>query len=456
MTYPSNIPAEFGARIASVEPGSPAEVAGLAPGIKILFVQGEPLRDILDWHWLADDLEVELEVLPEGAEPLQASEDADDFEVEVYTLTREPGEPWGLSFTEVIFDGLRRCVNNCTFCFMQMLPQGMRSALYVKDDDYRLSFLHGNFITLTNLTNEDLERIVELQLSPLNVSLHAVDPAVRRQMIGKNEARGIEVLESLLEAGIRVKAQIVLMPGVNDGEVLEKTLDWIACRPGIEAVGIVPYGYTRFAKIQGGFDTAQSAREVIDQVAHRAPQVQLADEFFIKAWPGEILKHLPGASYYDGYAMLEDGIGMVRQFVDSPQAKKLFSGKLFEESLQGEELQGEQQSKASQSKAPSASHSENQAEMVITGEAFAAILQELYPEQSHNIFAIKNDFFGGNVDVAGLLTAEDIVRQAASCRGKQCLLPPVLFNDDGLTLDNKTAADIAEALGASVKVIDFT
>ena len=447
MSYPQSLSNNIGARISSVEAGSPAACAGLEPGMVVLAVDGEPLRDVLDWYWLTDGLEVELEVTHGDGESDSFSAKMSwnrgtglvfQFDLgQIGTLTPSPcsttpspvppvslsrkeGEPWGLSFSEVLFDGLRTCVNNCCFCFMRMLPEGMRPSLYVRDDDYRLSFLHGNFVTLTNLSDEDVERINLMQLSPLNVSLHAVDPKVRTQMMGENQARGIEVLELLLQAGIEFKAQIVLMPGINDGAVLEETLAWIAKRPGIVATGIVPYGYTKYAKIQWGYDTAESARAVIQQLEQAAPQVQLADEFYLKAWPGEVLRHLPPAEYYNGYPLLADGVGMLRCWIDGPESSALLA------SLQSNEEQA-----------------------LVTGEAFAAVLQELWPKYSNKIISVKNDFFGGNVDVAGLLTARDIINQTRHCQAKKLILFSGIYNDNGLTLDDKTPADIAEARGGT-------
>ncbi len=429
LQFVSNRTKSVKARIAFVEPDSPAERAGLKPGMSVLAVDGEPLRDILDWQWCADGYEVELEL---------ASCDVH--------LTRNPGEAWGIEFSEALFDGLRRCANKCIFCFMKMLPKGMRSSLYVRDDDYRLSFLHGNFVTLTNLTDEDVERIIALHLSPLNVSLHAVRPAVRERLMGKNHARGIEVLQQLLEAGIECKAQIVLMPNINDGAVLDETLAWIAERPGIMATGIVPYGYTRYAAVQQGFDTPESARAVIRQVEQLAPQVQLADEFYLKAWPGEALAHLPAAGYYGDFPLIEDGIGMVRQFVDcyANDDASFWNA--------GTDATGADTAVAGTTEAGT-----TEADILVTGTAFASVLCELFPARRAHIFPIENTFFGGNVDVAGLLTAGDIISQigtaGSSIQRRRYLLPSVMFNDDGLTLDNKTAADIAQALRAEVCVL---
>lgn len=427
MSYPSGIVQSHGAAsITTVEAGSPAARAGLEPGMVVLSAGGEPLRDILDWYWLADDLEVSIEI---AQKPYKNGE-RKTTDPEYVVLSREPGENWGIEFSQVLFDEIRCCVNNCSFCFMKMLPEGLRSSLHVRDDDYRLSFLHGNFVTLTNLSDGDIAHIIERHLSPLHVSLHAVDAEVRAHMMGRNHARGIDALEQLLSAGIECKVQIVLMPHVNDGKVLAKTLDWIFEHPGISATGIVPYGYTRYAKIQQGFDTPKSARLVIEQLQSLAPQVQLADEFYCKAWPGEIVDHLPKAGYYGSFPLLEDGIGMVRQFCDTyanlPNESSWINDVLCEEGA-----------------------------LLVTGEAFGAVLKELFSSHSAQIFIIKNNYFGGNVDVAGLLTAEDIIAQVAHTKAKQLIVPPVMFNDDGLTLDNKTVCDIADTLGINVKVLDF-
>lgn len=238
-----------GAIIAAIEPGSPADRAGMEPGAILLRVDGKPLIDILDWLWLTDDCQVDLEYLLEGTEIC-------------CSLNREQGETWGISFKDPLFDGVRVCRNNCLFCFMSMLPKGMRSALYLRDDDYRLSFLQGNFVTLTNMDQEDVDRVKLMRLSPLHVSLHAVSPEVRDNLIGKHQARGLAVLEELLAADIRIHAQIVLVPGYNDGEELDRTLNWIELHPGILSVGIVPYGYTRYAALQSSFEDPEAARAV--------------------------------------------------------------------------------------------------------------------------------------------------------------------------------------------------
>ena len=219
--YASTRPQADGAWVASVEDGSPAWEAGIEPGMRIVSVNGVEPRDLIDWRWEADGACCELEVF-----------DPRDNTTTPCELWREPGQDWGIDFTDVLFDGIRTCVNACQFCFMAMLPPEARATLTLRDDDYRLSFLQGNFVTLTNVTDEEAERIVTCGLSPMNVSIHAITPQVRRSLIGRRADRGIEVLERLLEGGIEVHAQIVLCPGVNDGAELEATLDWQ--NPGAE------------------------------------------------------------------------------------------------------------------------------------------------------------------------------------------------------------------------------
>ena len=321
---------------------------------------------------------------------------------------------------------------------MKMLPDGLRPSLYLRDDDYRLSFLQGNFVTLTSLSDADLQRIVSYRLSPLHVSLHAVNPETRRYMLGRNQGRGLEALEFLLAAGIEVQAQIVLLPGVNDGDELDQTLGWVEARSGISSLGIVPYGYTKYARLQQGFDK-DAALRLIAQLApyqERArrdfgrTRFQLADEWFLLAD-----EQLPLASYYDSFPQYQDGIGMLRAFIDDWEQ--------CVDGLQPVLLQ-------------SSPHI-----TLVTGEGFAPTLRRLVAALGLpvSVVAVKNRFFGGNVDVAGLLTAEDIVhslgQQTLPIEGK-IVLPDVIFNADGLTLDDKRADDIAEALQRRVFVVPCT
>ena len=260
--YASTRPQASGAWVAAVEEGSPAWEAGIEPGMRIDSVNGVKPRDIIDWRWEADGGVCDLVVF-----------DPRDGTSTPCQLWREPGEDWGIDFTDVLFDGIRTCVNACQFCFMAMLPPEARATLTLRDDDYRLSFLQGNFVTLTNVSDEEAERIVTCGLSPMNVSIHVITPEVRRGLIGRRADRGIEVLERLLAGGIEVHAQIVLCPGINDGDELTATLDWVEARPGITSLAIVPLGYTKHSRrFQRSYsDDPAAAREVVRALeqAHR-------------------------------------------------------------------------------------------------------------------------------------------------------------------------------------------
>ena len=512
--YASSLtPGGTGALVASVDLGSPAELAGLLPGMIIVEVDGQPLRDIIDWLWLTDEDKVELRVLQSdrGTVNLEGDRGTVNLEgdrgtvnltlflekvsslpspchlpslpspVSSVTMRREPGESWGLSFTDVLFDGLKTCRNSCSFCFMAMLPEGMRQSLYVRDDDYRLSFLQGNFVTLTNLSDEDLSRIIEYRLSPLHVSLHATDPELRLRLIGSFHARGIEALEQLLEAGIEIHVQVVVIPSVNDGLQLDKTLSWIEEHSGIRSVGIVPYGFTQFAKLASSFD-ADAAQALMAQVApyqqrslaaSGTTRFQLADEWFLLAG-----LDVPSAEYYDGFPQYEDGIGMLRSFIDdyaeyekdvlipllcdrSSVSEGRFDSELafscHPERKRRDRCQGDGSIDTPQrcqlTRPPDTCPPDT---LLVTGEAFAPMLKRLTQELPVEVVAVKNRFFGGNVDVAGLLTAQDIIGQLVE-RGlspqMRVVLPSVLFNADSLTLDDKQVEEIAQALKCEVVVV---
>ena len=239
----------------------------------------------------------------------------------ISTLSESTGESLGIEFEDVVFDGVMECANACAFCFVAQLPPGLRPALSVRDDDYRLSFLFGNFVTLTNLAERDMDRILEQRLSPLYISLHAVDPDVRARLVCPTvEDSTLDRIDTLLAGGIEVHIQVVLVPGVNDGEVLRETLDWLSARDGVLSVGIVPLGFTSFqSRFDRSFTPAESAT-VIDsiaplQVTMRASTganwVYLADEFYLSAG-----RELPADAEYDDYPQYENGIGLVRSFID--------------------------------------------------------------------------------------------------------------------------------------------
>lgn len=423
----------LGGVVRSVIPASPADRAGIRAGDVIVSAAGEPLRDVLDWSWIADSDSVEVGLTRAGA-CLEIS------------LTRAPDEGWGIEFADALFDGVRTCRNSCAFCFMTQLPKGLRAPLYLRDDDYRLSFLQGNFVTLTNLTDTDEVRIIEQNLSPLYVSLHAIDPFVRAQLVCAKEDRGVERVEALLEGGIDLHVQVVLVPGVNDGEILHQTLTWLAEREGIDSVGIVPLGYTGHQVVfSESFEAAEEARAVIGYVEEwreamrerdDVSWVHLADEFYLNAGI-----EVPPAEYYDGYPQYENGIGIVRSMLDD--ASELATRFAVAAATMPDGTAGRP--------------------VFLTGTLGAPVLHrvlETYaPAARAQVVAVENRFFGGNVSVAGLLAAHDIVpaivAHAESAQSGACtyFVPDLIFNADGVTLDDVNLAEICRRSGAQVRVV---
>ena len=425
--YASTRPQATGAWVAGVEEGSPAWEAGIEPGMRIVSVNGVEPRDIIDWRWEADGACCELEVF-----------DPRDDTTTPCELWREPGPDWGVDFTDVLFDGIRTCVNACQFCFMAMLPPEARATLTLRDDDYRLSFLQGNFVTLTNVTDEEAERIITCGLSPMNVSIHAITPEVRRSLIGRHAQRGIDVLERILSAGIEVHAQIVLCPGINDGEDLAATLDWVEARPGITSLAIVPLGYTKHSRrfhssYSDDLEASRNVVRLLEPYQARARETlgitrfQLSDEFYVDAQ-----LPLPAAETYDGYPQFYDGIGMLRSFLDETalvareRAAELaqIDAQLAEKDLQVLLVCGE-----------------------AARETIDVFCRTASPTNRVRTFAVRNDYFGGDVNVTGLIVSEDLLAQLPeSLAGTLVVLPEVMFNFDKLTLDGDTQARILEEL----------
>lgn len=421
-----------GGVVAFVEPESPAARAGIAEGDRVVSVDGHTLADVIDWRWYADGASHEVVIAASSAEP------------RLIALCRAAGEAWGLEFEETLFDGVRRCHNACVFCFMTQLPPGMRPALYLRDDDFRLSFLQGNFVTLTNLEDSDVSRITEQHLSPLNVSVHAVTPAVRAKLVCARDDRALVRFDELLESGIDLNVQVVLVPGVNDGEELERTLTWLAEREGVMSVGIVPLGYTRHQeRFTCSYEDPLAAATVIQRVqkwqfASRERDavtwVHLADEFYLNAHAP-----FPTTEWYDGYVQYENGIGMVRAFGD-------------EAAFLREDL----------TKAVHDVPAESESATVVTGimaaTTLAGALNAFEAAGRVRLLAVPNRFFGGNVSVTGLLTGEDLATAIAHDRASLCapsayLVPDVVFNADRVTLDGLDATELSRRSGADVRVV---
>ena len=423
--YASTRERVLGAWVSKVEKGSPAWDAGLEPGMRVDTVNGVPLDDIITWRWEADGSLAELEVF-----------DPEDEQTYECTLERAYGQDWGLEFTDVLFDGIRTCVNACQFCFMSMLPKESRASLTLRDDDYRLSFLQGNFVTLTNLTDDEVERIIRCRMEPMNVSIHAVSPEVRIPLIGRHAMRGMEVLERLCEAGIEIHGQIVLCLGINDGDELRRTLDWVESHPQVTSLAIVPLGYTKYSKrFSSSFsEDREASREVLELIGpyqkrarerYGTTRFQLSDEFYLDA---EV--EVPEAEAYDGYPQFHDGIGMLRSFLD-------------EANVMGEERRGEMDAVAY------AMRSRGMRGLLVCGEAAEGVFSEMCSSWCAELrpFAVPNEYFGGDVNVTGLIVGCDLLSHLpADLTNTVVVLPEVMFNFDHVTLDGMRQADILEEL----------
>ena len=425
----------------AVAEGSPAARAGLRPGDEIVAMAGQVPRDVIQFRLLADEAALDLEVTRGG---LQLSLEVD----------KEAGEPLGAEVESALFDRVRTCDNHCEFCFIYQLPAGMRKSLYLKDDDYRLSFLYGNFTTLTRFTEADLERVVTERLSPLYVSIHATDPELRARMLrNRRGATSLRWLRALLDHGIEVHGQVVVCPGVNDGAVLHHTLAGVLDQyPELATVGVVPLGVSRYSdEAAMRPHTPAEAAAVVDCVEEWQPAFVTAvgrrvaftaDEYYLLA-----ARPFPDAHCYEGFPMHEDGIGMARAFEAallgrSGRSIGVRSG-LFAW-VDGAPAQGYRAPRAPGG-GVALPPSPTAPVAVVTGEYGAMVLGPLLERlgrQDVRLVPVANRFFGGNIGVTGLLVGEDLARAlAAEPEGHRYLLPDVCLSE-GVFLDGLTVADL--------------
>ena len=413
------------ARVADVQAGSPAERAGLRAGDSILTIDGGRPRDVIDLYM----------ALADGGEHLVDIEREGTAERSSLALSLGPEAP-GIEMSEQIFDGVRTCENTCMFCFVDQLPEGLRKSVYIKDDDYRLSFLCGNFITLTNMTRADVKRVVRQRLSPLYVSLHSTDHSIRTRMFGNPEAdSALKALKELLRAGIEVHIQIVLVRGVNDEERLDATLQDLSRHyRRVASIGVVPVGLSsggrRTLPDRFGFDAESSAR-VIEQVAWWSGRFEgcgpyAADEFFFMA--GE---EPPGAAYYGSFDQTENGIGLARLFRDS-----------FLEAVGSTPL------------GPGCA----EGVALVTTPAGAWALDPLGIEAAGaRILVCENTLFGSRVNVCGLLSGREVERVLGGADGvKVALVPDVMLDHLERFIDGVTLAQVAERTGVPLVKVPAT
>ncbi|HOP74735.1 MAG TPA: DUF512 domain-containing protein [Bacillota bacterium] len=414
-----------GAVIREVMPGSIADELELEPGDRLLRLNGQPLDDFIRFLTLSSEPEIELELEKKSGM------------IEVVEFEKDPDEPLGLSFEGLIYDGIRVCKNNCLFCFVHQLPKGQRPTLYVKDDDYRLSFLQGCYITLTNLTEKDWRRIEELHLSPLYVSVHATDPEVRCRLIGSPKAGEILAqLRRLVEAGIMVHTQAVLCPGINDGEVLERTIDDLAAlAPGVASLAVVPVGLTahreRLFPLKG-FNKDEAANVL--KIVHRfqqelLPKLETRFVFAADEWYLAAEEPLPQETAYEGYPQLDNGVGLLRWFYSE-----------FEETF--EELLPKLRKVHLQL-------------TVVTGRSARGLWQDIAerfakdcPGIRLSVLPVTNRFFGETVTVAGLLVGKDLIeaiREYPDDSGLFLIPQITLKQDEAVFLDGTSLDELMRA-----------
>ncbi len=421
---------ELKAQICSVDEGSSGYDSGILPGDFLLRVDGKTPRDVIDcYNLLSADGEHQILIERRG---------------KAINLMLRTGEaPLGIQFETPVFDGVIKCNNRCIFCFVDQLPGGLSPELYVKDDDYRLSFLCGNFITLTNIRNRDLKRIIGMRLSPLYMSLHATDPALRAKIFGtKHSNNALKLLKRLLKEKIDVHIQIVLMKGLNDAAMLDKTLDDLKDEfEGVKSIGVVPVGISKCDKKRllerFAFDSESSA-EVIERIERRRKEFKTArlfasDEFFYIS--GESVPH---ADYYGDFPQLENGIGLARSFIDGwNQAVKTVRERTKNKEIKPEGLG------------------------IVTSPMGEWVLKEILLEKRSGLHLLpcKNNLFGERVNVCGLMPGKDV--KEAACKGardkgvSKVLVPSVALSKERF-IDGVHLQEIRRELGIEVLEVECT
>lgn len=411
--------------ITGVEKASPAAKHGILPGDILISINGHDINDVLDYRFRLTEKKITL-LIHRGPD------------LKEITIKKDEYSDIGLEFETYLMDKKHSCRNKCVFCFIDQLPKGMRDTLYFKDDDSRLSFLMGNYITLTNLSEEDVDRIIEMKTSPINVSVHTTNPELRVKMMkNKNAGKVLSYLRRFADAGISLNCQIVLCKGINDGKELERSMtDLAALYPSLIGVSIVPAGITNYRDGLCHLEpfTAEEAGEVIDTIDKFGEKCLKkfgtrlffsSDELYIEAG-----RDLPGEDYYEGYPQIENGVGMIRSM----------DGEFTDELDFLDEYDLEKPRKVS----------------VATGAAaydfiksLADRLCEQVPTLECNVYKITNDFFGHNITVAGLLTGKDLANQLnGKDLGDRLLIPRVTLRSEGdVFLDDTTPEWLAEQLG---------
>ncbi len=415
-------------KISNVKPDSRCAVMGIKAGDELLRVNGKEIMDVLDYDFYMAEGEIRLTFKCD-----------DGFKV-----IKANAQNCGLEFSTYLMDKQQHCKNKCVFCFIDQLPEGLRESLYFKDDDSRLSFLFGNYITLTNISEHEIERIIEMHISPVNISVHTMNPELRVQMMkNKNAGKSLEIIKRLADAGIKMNTQLVLCPGINDGAELKRSIEELASLyPAVQSIAAVPVGLTKFRdgleKLEPyNKQTAGDTIDIIEEYSQKFREefgtglVYPADEFFIKAE-----RELPTADYYDGYPQLDNGVGMVRSFCDEFLDELEFCS---EKAI-------------------------NKKVTLATGADFYPYLCELCKKAKEKygieivVKKIINNFFGETITVSGLITGQDLAEQLQTQSLGDCLLLPSSMISDYTNhtenknkfLDDMTVEELEKSLNTKI------
>lgn len=416
--------------ISKVAEGSIAEELGIEAGDYIISINDVVIEDIIEYNYLEADEYIELEIEHKNGE------------VVIYEIEKDYDEQLGLEFSNAIIDSVKSCSNKCIFCFIDQLPKGMRETLYIKDDDSRLSFLQGNFITMTNMKDSEIEKIIKYRISPINISVHTTNPDLRTYMLKNKNARKIlEHIGRLNEANIIMNGQIVCIPNVNDKEELTKTIfDLSQYYPNMESVAVVPVGITKHREKLAKLDifNKESATELIEQIERLQEKflkeigtrfVFASDEFYVIAE-----KELPKDEEYEGYIQIENGVGLIRKFSEE-----------IDNELKNIDTKFDKLVKIT----------------IATGKSAFEFMQDIasrimkkIKNLEINVICIKNNFFGETITVSGLITGSDLIMQLQDIEiGDALFLPRVMFrSDDLIFLDDIRLEELSEKLGVDVIV----
>ena len=416
--------------VKSVEPGSIAEEMGIEAGDKLISINDNIIEDVFDYHFYVNDEELVL---------LIEKPDGEEWELEI---EKDFEDDLGIVFEQGLMDEYRSCRNKCIFCFIDQMPKGMRDTLYFKDDDSRLSFLQGNYITLTNMSDHDIDRIVKYHLEPINISFHTTNPELRCKMLHNRFAGEVlQKVDRLFEGGIQMNGQIVLCKGINDGEELERSIqDLTKYLPNLQSVSVVPVGLTKYR--EGLFSlepfTKEDAVKVLETIEkwqriiyekYQTHFIHAGDEWYILAG-----REVPEEARYDGYLQLENGVGMLRLLINE-----------FDEAFA--ELEGDERSLTVSVASGKLAHP--YLKKMIEN------LQRKYPNVQVHLYPIRNDFFGERITVSGLITGQDLIAQLkGQALGERLLIPcNMLRSGEEVFLDDVSVSDVEEALQVKVDIV---